>query len=170
MNDQLAGRNLPNPLVKPNGEMISDSLAWLENRSAVKDMLCEHEYGHLPQRPDHLAVEVISTDEDYCASKAVYKKIRLVLTLNQSVFSFPVDYVVPKNGRKHKAIVLINFRGGIPDKYLPSEEICDNGFAVASFCYEDVTSDDGDFTNGVCRQWFPDGKRRPPRDWPGPRS
>ena len=36
----------------------------------------------------------------------------------------------------------INFRNYVPDMYLPIEEICDRGFAVISFCYQDVTIDD----------------------------
>ena len=31
------------------------------------------------------------------------------------------------------------------------EEICDNNFAVISFCYEDVTSDDDNFNDGLAR-------------------
>jgi len=43
----------------------------------------------------------------------------------------------------------INFRDQVPDKYMPTEEIIENCFAVFSFCYLDVTTDDGDFDNGL---------------------
>ena len=45
--------------------------------------------------------------------------------------------------------MLNNFSPDVPDKYLPAEEIVDNGFAVLSVCYQDVTTDDGDFANGL---------------------
>ena len=44
---------------------------------------------------------------------------------------------------------------------MPTEELVDNGFAVLSFCYQDVASDDGDFTNGLAGLLFPDGNRGP---------
>jgi hypothetical protein len=44
---------------------------------------------------------------------------------------------------------------------MPTEELVDNGFAVLSFCYKDVTSDDNDFTNGLAGVLYPDGKREP---------
>ena len=40
-----------------------------------------------------------------------------------------------------------------------SEEIVDNGFACLSFCYEDVTKDNGDFTNGLAGVLYENGQR-----------
>ena len=53
----------------------------------------------------------------------------------------------------------INFRDLVPDRYMPSEELVDAGYAVLSFCYKDVSSDDGDFTNGLAGHIYPGGKR-----------
>ncbi len=44
---------------------------------------------------------------------------------------------------------------------MPSEEISDNGFACFSFCYEDVTRDNADFTDGLASLLYPGGKRGP---------
>ena len=44
---------------------------------------------------------------------------------------------------------------------MPTEELVDNGFAVLSFCYKDVTSDDGDITDGLAGVLYEDGKRGP---------
>lgn len=46
--------------------------------------------------------------------------------------------------------------GFIPDIYMPSEELIDNGFAVLSFSYEDVTKDNGDFDGGLAGVSQPD--------------
>ena len=46
----------------------------------------------------------------------------------------------------------------MPDWYLPVEEIIDKGFAVLSFCYKDITSDDKDFTNGLAKVFFENGE------------
>jgi len=50
--------------------------------------------------------------------------------------------------------VLLNFRDLVPDIYYPAEEICDNGFAVLTVCYKDVTSDNGDFDDGAAGAAF----------------
>ncbi len=57
-------------------------------------------------------------------------------------------------------IVNINFNNNVPNKYMPTEEIVDNGFACLSFCYEDITSDDGDMTNGLAGILFENGERK----------
>ena len=49
---------------------------------------------------------------------------------------------------------------------MPIEEICDHGFAVASFGYQDITSDDTDFSTGLAKWIYPDGIRTAP-DAPG---
>ena len=56
-------------------------------------------------------------------------------------FMFPVTMLVPKKPGRHPAFVQVAFRPDVPDKYLPAEEIIDNGFAVANFFYKDVTDD-----------------------------
>ena len=47
----------------------------------------------------------------------------------------------------------------MPDRYIPTEEIIDNGFAVLSFCYNDVTRDNNDFTDGIAGILYENGKR-----------
>ena len=42
---------------------------------------------------------------------------------------------------------------------MPTEEIIDAGYATLTFCYKDVTSDDGDFTNGLAGVVYPDGTK-----------
>jgi hypothetical protein len=69
--------------------------------------------------------------------------------------------VIPKKNRPVPAFVHINFRPDVPDKYQPTEEIIDAGYAVLSFCYKEVTSDDGDFTDCLAGFVYPDGKRAP---------
>lgn len=52
--------------------------------------------------------------------------------------------------------------GYLPDtpvEVSAEEEIADYGYAVMSFCYEDITSDDNDFTNGLAGLVYPDGER-----------
>ena len=75
------------------------------------------------------------------------EKIKLTLVLKGGEYSFPFRYCFPKK-KNNKTVVLLNFRDCFPDKYLPAEEVIDDGWAVADVCYNDVTSDDNDFSNG----------------------
>lgn len=118
-------------------------------RPLVAKTMLESEYGYLPEEPESVSFEIKNTDNRFCAGKAVHIELEITSVVYGEKFTFPVNYVYPSGKEKSKAFVHINFRPHMPDKYMPSEEIVDNGFACASFCYQDVTSDDGDFTNGL---------------------
>ncbi len=66
---------------------------------------------------------------------------------------------IPVNKEKVPFFVMINFRDNVPDLYMPTEEIIDSGYAVLSFCYNDVTTDDDDFTNGLAGVLYENGER-----------
>lgn len=95
----------------------------------------------------------------FCANKASLYKVTAKGVINGREFSFPFYEVLPNDSEKHPFFIHVNFRDDNPDRYQPTEEIIDNGFAVLTVCYKDVTSDDGDFTNGIAGAVFPDGKR-----------
>ena len=83
-----------------------------------------------------------------------------ICSLGDKVFSFPFYATIPTDGKKHPFFVNINFSACVPDQYQPTEELIDNGFAVLSFDYRDVTSDNPDFTNGLAGVIYPDGVRK----------
>lgn len=128
-------------------------------RAEWKEMLCREEYGFLPPPPKALRWRETMRDEQYCASKASFSKVTLEAELEEGLFSFPIDFVCPAGPGPHPAVVHISFSPDVPDKYMPTEEIIDHGFAVASFHYETVASDDGDFERGLAGVLF--GGRRP---------
>ena len=126
---------------------------------ALLDILMEEEYGRLPVGEKSFSVEEISRDKGFLAGKA--NLVRLAFTMKGSFgeYTFPLYQVIPNDGEVHPAFLHINFRDNIPDKYQPTEELIDNGYAVFTFCYKDVTSDDGDFTNGLAGVIYKDGER-----------
>ncbi len=81
--------------------------------------------------------------------------------LNGKGFAFPFHAILPTQGENHPFFVHINFRSDIPDRHQPTEELVDNGFAVLTFNYENVTTDNEDMTNGLAGVLYPDGKRKP---------
>ena len=126
------------------------------------DTLQREEYGFLPAAPEDLS---FTAKEDviprFCGGNAQLHQITASCTVGGKPFSFPFSAVFPTDGKAHPFFIHINFRDAVPDRYMPTEELVDNGFAVLSFCYQDVSSDDGDFTNGLARLLFEDGRRGP---------
>lgn len=136
------------------------NLPALLPREQMLKILQAEVYGALPQKPETLIFE----DEGkviphFCAGKAVCRRITAKGLLEGKEFSFPFYATLPTDGKRHPFFIHINFRPDVPDRYMPSEELIDEGFAVLSFCYEDVTKDDGDFTDGLAGVLFEDGKR-----------
>lgn len=149
VNEMLEKMNLPSPL-DITGKRITTKEEWEEARPLVLKTMLENEYGYIPDVPEKVSFEITKFDDRrYCAGKAYYAEVEATSVINGESFTFPFVYVYPKKGNKHKTVVHINFRSNVPDEYMPTEEIIDNGFGCASFCYKDVTSDDGDFTNGL---------------------
>jgi hypothetical protein len=135
-------------------EIWSDSeyneITWQKRREQIIRLLCEEEYGFLPPAPVRLGWETVETEEDFCAGKAPLRKVLLHAVLeNGNKFTFPVSVVIPADSKELPFFVHISFSVLVPDKYMPSEEIADNGFGMLSFYYEDVTADNGDFTDGL---------------------
>jgi len=148
-------RGVPELLKFNNGKPVLTEADFELRREEIKSMLEEHEYGKMPDAPEHLSIEVIEKIDRFAAGKAPLTKLSFTVTVNGEKFSFPVYSVIPKTPGKHPAFVHINFRPDVPDMYMPSEEIADAGFAVFSFCYKDVTSDDNRFRNGIARLLSP---------------
>jgi len=130
------------------------------DKAEILQVLLEQEYGFLPEAPKSVSWETVKTDTKFCAGYAQKQKVNLTCTMEHGTFTFPVYYTLPTRvSHPVPCVILINFRDAVPDDYLPSEEIVNQGYAVISFCYKDVTSDDGDFTNGLAGVVYPYGKR-----------
>ena len=130
------------------------------SREEMLDMILKEEYGYLPQKPDSVSYE--ETDDyilNFCAGKAVCKKIQINMIIGGKEFSFPIYATIPTKEGTHPFFVCINFRNCIPDRYIPVEEIVDNGYGIISFCYNDVTRDNNDFTDGLAGILYENGKR-----------
>ena len=129
-------------------------------KKELLDILIREEYGVLPAAPDSVTASVEAVDQKFCAGKAELRTLRLRCQAEWGEYSFPLYYVKPtKHEQPLPCFLHINFRDCIPDRYQPTEELVDAGYATLTFCYKDVTSDDGDFTNGLAGVVYPDGAR-----------
>ena len=130
-------------------------------REQLLQILLREEYGFLPPAPQTLTVEETALDKKFCAGKAPLHTVTLTAHCAFGDFSFPVRYFCPGADAPVPAVVLLNFRPDVPDRYLPAEELADLGYAVFSLCYQDITSDNGDFTTGLAGLVYPEGTRDP---------
>lgn len=130
----------------------------LNDRGKLQELICREVYGYMPSSPLGISYETVYKDDSFCAGNAELTKVLLKIDLEEGSFSFPIYCSVPK-ARVSPAFVHINFRDAVPDRYMPNEEICDHGFAVISFCYSDVTSDDGNFSDGLAGVIYRNKKR-----------
>ena len=142
--------------------MMEGGIPELKSREEMLKILQEEEYGFLPPAPEKLTfTREENVIPNFCAGKAPCDRITAHCRIYGKDFYFPFDAVIPVKGEKLPFFIHINFRPDNPDRYMPTEELIDNGFAVFSFCYNDVTQDDGDFTDKMAEILYPDGKRGP---------
>lgn len=138
------------------------NLPPLQSRAEMLEVLQHEEYGYLPPKPDQLTwKKEEDTIRRFFAGKATMNEAVLTARFGVKEFSFPIKYALPTAPGKHPFFIQINFRPDMPDRYQPTEELIDHGYGVFSFSYKDITSDDGDFTNGLAGVLFEDGKRSP---------
>ena len=142
-----------------NGLLKKRNLPSLLSRQEMLNILLREEYGDLPSKPCQISFEVAeNVIRHFCAGKAVCNKITAHMVINGKSFSFPFYEALPTKGETHPFFVHINFRDNIPDLYMPTEELIDQGFAVLSFCYNDVTKDNDDLSDGLAGVIAPTGK------------
>ena len=131
-------------------EVFSGTAADFEKRRAeIVDLLAREEYGYLPDIPYTIETRKEESGRLFGGGTAELWKTIFTVTMNGRSHSYPLYCMVPVAKRPCPAVLLVNFRPGIPDGYLPGEELADNGFAAFSLCYDDVTLDNRDFTDGL---------------------
>lgn len=144
LKEKLAARNIPALLTMNDGKPVKTPDDWRARRREIIDLLSREEYGYTPAAPENVTGE-IKESADAFANKATQQTIVLSFDTPNGPFSFPFTLIVPKGVEKAPVFVIIAFRPDVPDRYLPTEEIIDHGFSIATFCYNDVSEDSENF-------------------------
>ena len=126
-----------------------------KEKDEIVDLLLHEEYGYFPNIDISIDVTVESKNERFCAGKAVQEKLAFHCKSELGEHTFPVSFIYPSNQKASPAFTYISFYS----EHRPTEEIIDNGYAIISMIYKDVSSDDGDFTNGIAGLLYKDGER-----------
>lgn len=123
------------------------------------DILLREEYGYFPNIPIAVSVSSRVEDESFFADKAVLERLCVSCRSELGEHSFGVSFIYPKHKKKSPCFLHLNFGAEIPHKYQPTEELIDAGYAILSVFYQDISSDDGDFGNGLAGIIYRDGER-----------
>ena len=145
---------LPELMRFNNGSPFTCVRDWEERRKEILEILEKEAYGRVPDLPGDVKGEILPKRPGIesmpcCSGHAELLRISISFTAELGPFSFPLYLFRPLKKEKAPLILLLNFRGGAYDQYYPVEEIIDHGFALGIICYEDITKDDGDFTDGL---------------------
>jgi hypothetical protein len=162
--DELRARGLPDVLAGFGDGRINDSASWKSNRGKIHSLLAQGEYGFSPPPPEKVWRVEKSRDENAFAGKAIHCLVDICFHTPRGLFSFPLNLVLPKRRLRAPLILHIAFRPEVPDRYYPTEEIIDRGYASALFCYQDISPDrDDGFAEGLPGM-YADGRRND-SDW-----
>ena len=161
ISEKLDAFHLPELMQMNNGTPVKTPDDWRIRRRELIELLSREEYGFTPPAPEKVESTVVSENDrdtggDF-AGKALQQVIRLSFDTPGGVFSFPYVLAIPTAVKNPPVFINIGFRPDFPDRYLPVEEILDHGFAVASFCYKDVTDDSAIF-DGLAQMYPRDEK------------
>ncbi len=136
------------------------SLPALLSRDEMLEILQREEYGFMPDVPEKIRfTKTQLRNDNVFAGKGKLWEIEIFVTVRGQDFSFPVSCIIPEGEGPFPFFVNINFEKNVPNFYFPAEEILDSGFAAFNLYFNDVTADNGDFTDGLAGIFYPDGKR-----------
>ena len=177
---------LPHPLQMSDGSEVETAKQWEQKRRPeLKKLFQEHMYGQIPPKPKTIDFKVLSEHDDFLGGKAVLKNVRISFGSPDAPM-IDLMVVSPKGKQKSPAFLVLNFCGnhavtddkrvplqrgwakcspnnratdadrGGQAKDWPLEEIVGRGYALATFCNNDVDSDRADVSDGVYKWLAPD--------------
>ena len=127
--------------------------AWESYKNELTALILDTEYGIFKEL-DEPRVRTEECGINF-ASKAEWTIVYFDFEKNGKAHTVRSELILPKKSKNPPVFVYIDFSQETPSKYLPVEEIIDGGFGIFKVYYQDVTTDDGDFENGLCA--FADG-------------
>lgn len=143
---------LPNPFVKSNGTLITDTKEWGAQREYLKKLLEDKFYGSMPPRPEYLTSETL-TQLRIWEGSAIYEKVR-IHTGPAGEIAYYIHVFRPDKDELSIPVIL-------PGVAFLREEIAkmavEQNFSVIGFEYEEAAPDDPERWNqGSCAKAYPE--------------
>lgn len=148
-------------------ELLKRNLPSLKSREEMMEILQREEYGYLPKVEFELTASLSQIIEQRYASDAECRApigrvassiVELTVTTQYGSHTFPVYRLLHTDGKKRPMVLLNNFHPGNASHYFPIEELSEYDVDYLVFNYKSLTSDDGDFSNGLAQILLPNGQ------------
>ena len=141
-------------------ELAKRNLPPLKSREEMIEIMQREVYGYLPENNFVISVANEKIIERRFNKGTVFlSSVDFTLKNRNGSHTLPVYRLLHQDGEKHPVIICINFDKNVPDKYFPIEELSETEYDIITYCYTDITSDDGDFTTGIAPLVFPNGRQ-----------
>lgn len=148
---QLRRRNLPELLQFADGSPVTKE-SWQARREEIISLLQRHMYGVPPLSSIEVQPEIKLENNEAFAGKALMQTVSLTVKIFYTSFTFPFRLILPKKVEKAPVFVHLSFSDTSASEELPTEEILDNGYGVATVWYQAIAPDrDDGFANGLAR-------------------
>lgn len=142
-----------------NGDAMENMKSQREARR-LKALLEHYEYGKMPKAPKHLTVTDATSDRYFAAGKAELINAELKIELDGDKFhTMAVRCALPQGTAKYPAFIHIKDDLNMPDRFQPTEEICDGGFAIVSVGVDGIASEMQKRKRGFARDLRGSGRR-----------
>jgi hypothetical protein len=158
LKDEVARRALPPTL--PAGLKKEQ---WNAYRREKIQFFERNVYGITPQAPAEVRAQKGPYERNAWAGKAEHYTATLSFDTPRGEFSFPVDIILPHSDKPLPLLLYASFLPYPNGRYGCIEEIVDRGYAMATFCYNDVTRDEQDFFTSGLAAMYP--RRGDGTDW-----
>ncbi len=119
------------------------------DREYMIDLLRKEQYGYIYDEGVTCSVSVGAVKENQFCGKVTHILLKFKFEKDGKTAEFPVNVFQPNKNKDVPFVLSINFQRELPNKYTPIEELIDSGIAVAHVMFQDITTDDDDFENGL---------------------
>ena len=153
------------PILKMNDGRSATPDNWEERRREMKALLERYSYGVTPDVEVEVSGKVVEAGNYFCAGKCTEETVELTYRTCRGEGRFPVQIFTPTAVEKPPVMLHIGF-GRAPHRYIPVEEIIDEGFALVVVDYRDMVNDNlnGDYSDGIAAL-FGIGESRKADEW-----
>jgi len=154
------------PILKMNDGTHVSRENWQKRREELTELLEKYSYGRYKRPTVKRVWGEFVYGESYCAGKVIWERFKLFFETDEyGVGSFPIDIYTPTEFEKPPVFLHLAF-GKAPHKYLPIEEVCDNGFAMCVVDYQEMVTDVHRTFKGPLAEYFGvTAENRGPEDW-----
>ena len=142
-------------------ELKRRDLPALRSREEMREVMQREVYGYLPQVDYTLSYDSpVSVERRYMCGRVEHSFVNLTVKVEERVHTFRVDRLLHVDGKKRPLVIFQNFAPISSSPYFPIEEMSEYEVDFLAFCYQDITTDNADFSNGLAVLLLPNGQER----------